>query len=133
MFKSIWKLFLVCAAMVGGVLLYCKRHSHYDDKLNDEAFQRIKNLTLTDILEWAQRNLSSSFTKGTIRILPPGKSVDLLSDATLSASNKQKCVYFDVVDDKDNVFVRKIALPLSIADDLSPIKEGKVYEIPLEA
>lgn len=125
---------IVAVAVVATRFLHRSKYQpKFDDKLDDTPFQGIKEFNMADLLYWVSNNLPESFSKGKIRILPPGESNNLLKGAKLSEANKKKAVYFDVVDENDNVLIKKFVLPLSISDDLSPIKEGKVYNIPLES
>lgn len=125
-------LVLLGITAIGGILyFYSKRKPKFEEKLDDTSFQRLKVLSLPQILEWAQRNLTDSFVKGEIRILPPGKCSNFLG-GSLRDTEKQSCIYFDVVDENNSIIIRKVVLPLSIADDLSPIKEGTLYKVPIE-
>lgn len=104
-----------------------------DETLTDKKFQRINNLNLPDLLQWVEDNIPNEFTKGKIRIFPQDKTPELMNKRVdIPRDTLLKCVYFDVVNEEDTIVLYKLVLPNSISEDLSIIKQGKLYCIPLE-
>lgn len=129
--STIFKIFACCAAATAivGAMFYRRQH-RYDKKLNNQLFQRIHELNLQDVLQWATENIPTNNTAGKIRFFPKEKSVELLKSSTLSKHVLAQCIYFDVVNEQDEIILQKVVLPKTISEDLQPIKEGQIYCIP---
>lgn len=126
-----FKVFSCCAAITAivGAMFY-RYHYRYDKKLNNQLFQRIHELNLQDVLQWATENIPANNTAGKIRFFPKEKSVEFLKNSTLSKNILVQCIYFDVVNEQDEIILQKVVLPKTISEDLQPIKEGQIYCIP---
>ena len=129
--STIFKIFACCAAATAfvGAMFYRRQH-RYDKKLNNQLFQRIHELNLQDVLQWATENIPTNNTAGKIRFFPREKSVELLKNSTLSKHVLAQCIYFDVVNEHDEIILQKVVLAKTISEDLHPIKEGQIYCIP---
>lgn len=132
---TIFSKILITIAALGAIVYTALRKKievPIEDTLSGKKYQRIRVLNLPDILQWVQDNIPSDFVKGEIRVFPKGKAGEIYRNSNLSKETLDKCVYFDVVNNKNEIVLYKLVAPEEIAEDLNPIKEGKVYKVPVE-
>ena len=133
---AISKVFVVSVIVAAIAYLLKKILDHpypLDDTLNEKKFQRIKELNMPDLLKWVNENLPEDFTSGKIRVCPKELTSKFIKNSSLSQRTLEKCVYIDVVNEKEEIVLYKVILPESISDDFSVISQGKIYYIPLNS
>lgn len=122
-------LFLAAIAGVAGVA-YVTKNKRED--LDDSNIQYLTCLRLEKVLEWCERKLVGD-GKFLLRILPNEATLKAFSGKlNLSEKDLSKCLYIIVSDSlNENIVLRKVVIPQEISQELSVLKEGIVYTVPI--
>ena len=105
--------------------------------LDETDIQRVKSLSMKSIIDWIDNVLGDTleqYKKAYINILPKKATKEALKGGIdIPKKDLNKSILVIVLDkETKQVIKRKLVIPNSIADDLSAIRDGKIFEIPVE-
>lgn len=132
------KIVVGIATCIGAVIAFFKVGSkrgpagQIDKTLSEKEFQIIEDLNSEILLSWVTNTLPSTFTSGKLRIFPQNRTVELMEGISLPKEQLEKCIYFDVVNEKGEVVLKKLVLPKHVGDEFACVLHGSMYNIPLE-
>lgn len=107
------------------------------DILDNADMQRINQLSLKAIIDWLDNVVGdklNEYVKIHVDILPNTATKDALKGALkISKKDLDRCILIVIVDETSKqVIKRKLVIPNSISDDLFSVRNGKIFEIPVE-
>lgn len=133
------KTFITIALVIGlcGVLVRkAVNKKKITSCFNDDEIQRIKELMLSEVIIWADRKLNNYNTDSEleINILPNKATLEAFKGQLKLTPNLLKKSYLILILDKTNnkVLHRKLAIAYKISEELSEIKNDKVFVTPLK-
>ena len=105
--------------------------------LDETDIQRVKSLSMKSIIDWIDNVIGDTleqYKKAYINILPNKATKEALKGGIdIPKKDLNKSILVIVLDkETKQVIKRKLVIPNSIADDLSAIRDGKIFEIPVE-
>lgn len=133
------KTFITIALVIGlcGVLVRkAVNKKKITSSFNDDETQRIQELRLSEVVIWAERKLKGSDpdTEIEINVLPNKATLEAFKGQLKLTPNLLKKSYLIIMLDKTNskVLYRKLVIADRVSQELSEIKNDKVYVTPLK-
>lgn len=120
-----------------GAYRYFKRNSSSNKTMDLSDIQYIDKLSIPSALDWVNRILEKNNKRGkyTLNILPNELTIQAFN-GNLKLNSKadlEKCILLIILDpDKKETVFRKLVIPSVISEDLSVLRDNKIYEIPIE-
>jgi len=132
--KNMTKILLIVLAAIAGIAsgkVYTRSKSRKG--LNDSDVQHIDCLKLEDVLEWCDRKLEKN-GKCTLRILPNDATLKIFNERlNLNEKDLSRCIYIIVIENgSQNILLKKLVIPNTISQELSIIKKGIIFTVPIE-
>ena len=133
------KTFITIALVIGlcGVLVRkAVNNKKITSSFNDDETQRIQELRLSEVVIWAERKFKGSDpdTEIEINVLPNQATLEAFKGQLKLTPNLLKKSYLIIMLDKTNskVLYRKLVIADRVSQELSEIKNDKVYVTPLK-
>ena len=133
------KTFITIALVIGlcGVLVRkAVNNKKITSSFNDDETQRIQELRLSEVVIWAERKFKGSDpdTEIEINVLPNKATLEAFKGQLKLTPNLLKKSYLIIMLDKTNskVLYRKLVIADRVSQELSEIKNDKVYVTPLK-
>lgn len=115
---------------------YKQTHPKLQDELNGDEIQYVNILSLGSISSWIDKAVISipEDVQMKVSVLPNAATLEAFNGRLdLKEKDLKRCYLIMIIDESSKrVIKRKLVIPNSLNEDLAPIRNGKIFEIPIK-
>lgn len=122
-----------------GYVIYKRRTHKFEisDNFNDKEIQRVNTLSVENVLEWVDKQLSGAEydnRKFVVNILPNKATLEVFKDKLPVSTKFRNNCYLIYIEDSSSssTIARKLVISTDISAELSCLENDKIFVIPVE-